>query len=80
MAGHQEYASFDFLPPGLCPCRILAGGVVLHQEGRGYGSGPTHRGADAESVSLRTVRGRCARNPEVIVQLTKEEEEEVWRR
>lgn len=29
MTGHQKYAPFDALPPGLRPCGIIFGGVLL---------------------------------------------------
>lgn len=72
MTCNQEYASFNGLPPGLRPRRVICGGVLLQVKGWGHSFGETNSGADAETLSLCTV-GRChSLNPGVVVKLSKE--------
>lgn len=72
MTCYQEYASFDGLPPGLCPCRVICGGVLSQVKGWRQRFGETNSGADTETLSLCTV-GRChTLNPGVVVKLRKE--------
>ena len=69
VTGHQEYASFDALPPGLCPCWIICGGVLPQVEGWGQRFGETDRGAYAVTLPLCAVGGRRALNPHIVVHL-----------
>ena len=72
MTRHQEYASFDELPPGLRPCRVISGGVLPQVERRGQRFGETNAGADAVALSLCAVgRGRTL-DPHVVVHLREE--------
>lgn len=69
VTGHQEYASCDGLPPGLCPRGVVCSGVLLQFKRRRHSFGMTNCGADTKSHPLCAVRGRCALNPEVVVKL-----------
>lgn len=69
VTGDQEDASFDALPPGLGPCRVVFGGELPQLEGWGHCFGQTNGRADASTLPLCAV-GRCgALNPHVVIDL-----------
>lgn len=69
MTGHQEYASFDELPPRLRPRGVIFGGVLPQLERRRHGFGETNAGADAVTLTLRAVGRRRPLDPHVAVHL-----------
>lgn len=77
MTGHQEYPPLDALPPGLCPCGIIFGSVLLQVEGWGQSFRVVHCGANTETLSLCTVHRQGALNPHVSVDLGEKERDEV---